>query len=315
MPGGGDPRRQLGTPLDLLTHEEERRVDPSRGEHLKDGGCALGVRTVIEGERSSRTGGRFHSRSESRSHPRRRKRPGHAESTGRRSRDGCQSSEHVSPPRMRMISHAREWEPRPTRMTSAPQLDTWLPDPAVRVSHGRVSSAAPDDLWRAARATKLSQVGLLGRLIRWRIPGLPPETTFDGLFRDEPFSVLDEADDALVSGLVGRIWTFRRDYPMLGEPEEFRQWSRAGTAKVLFAHWVEPADSGGSLLRSETRVEAFGSQGRIGLASVRPLIRGFQHLVGTDAMAAAIRAAEGRESAHGGRQSARERRPGAAEGP
>jgi hypothetical protein len=179
-------------------------------------------------------------------------------------------------------------------MTSAPELDTWLPDPAVRVSHRRTSSAAPDDLWQAARATKLSQVGVLGRLIRWRIPGLPPETTFDGLFRQEPFSVLDESGHILVSGLVGRIWTLRRDYPVLGHPDEFRHWSRAGTAKVVFAHWVEPADYGGSLLRSETRVKAFGTQGRIGLASVRPLIRGFQQLVSTDAMTAAIRAAEGR---------------------
>jgi hypothetical protein len=61
---------------------------------------------------------------------------------------------------------------------------------------------------------------------------------------------------------------------------------------VLFANWVEPADHRRAALRSETRVQAFGAQGRVGLTSVRPLIRGFQQLVANDAMAAAIRRAE-----------------------
>jgi hypothetical protein len=95
-----------------------------------------------------------------------------------------------------------------------------------------------------------------------------------------------------VSGIVGRIWTLRRDYPELTDGEEYLQWSRSGTAKVMFANWVEPARSHGSLLRSETRVQTFGVQGRIGLASVRPMIRAFQPLIGSDAMAAAVRRAE-----------------------
>ncbi len=117
---------------------------------------------------------------------------------------------------------------------------------------------------------------------------------FDAMFRQPPFAVLDEGELALVSGLVGRIWTLRRDYPEIGDPEEFRGWRAAGTAKVVFAHWVEPNGERGSMLRSETRVKAYGAQGRLGLASVRPLISGFQHLVATDALAGAVRRAEGR---------------------
>lgn len=175
---------------------------------------------------------------------------------------------------------------------NAPQLDAWLPDPSVRVTHDRTSSADPAALWRAASELELRETRLLGRLIRWRIPDVPSATTFEGLFRAEPFAVLDEGERALVSGLVGRIWTLRRDYPLLEDPDEFRRWSQAGTAKVVFAHWVETPATGRSSLRSETRVKAFGAQGRIGLASVRPLIRGFEHLVTTDAMAAAVRSAE-----------------------
>ena len=83
-----------------------------------------------------------------------------------------------------------------------------------------------------------------------------------------------------------------RDYPRLADPDEYRSWSRSGTARVLFGNWVEPDSAGGATLHSETRVEAFGLQGQIGLASVRPLIRGFQQLIWSDAMVVAARRAE-----------------------
>jgi hypothetical protein len=174
----------------------------------------------------------------------------------------------------------------------APDLDRWLPDPAVRVAHRRESAVAPGELWRAAQGVRLCDTSLLGRLIRWRIPGTRPEISFDELFREPPFTPLQVIETGLVSGLVGRIWTLRRDYPQLADPDEFRGWSAAGTARVLFGNWVEPLPGDRSVLRSETRVEAFGVQGRVGLASVRPLIRAFQGLVATDAMAATARRAE-----------------------
>lgn len=178
-------------------------------------------------------------------------------------------------------------EVRPARH----DLDRWLPDPAVRVVHGRQSGASADRLWQAARELRLADTRLLGRLIRWRIPGVAPASSFEDLFCNPPFTALAQDETSLVSGLVGKIWTLRRDYPDV-DPEEFRQWAHAGTAKVVFAHWVQPAGSGRSELRSETRVEAFGAQGRFGLASVRPLIGAFEQLVGTDALAAAVRRAE-----------------------
>jgi hypothetical protein len=174
----------------------------------------------------------------------------------------------------------------------APHLDTWLAEPAVTVKHHWSSRVAPDDLWEAARTIEIGDTRMLGRLVRWRIPGVPADASFESLFRRPPFTVLEEDELTLVSGLVGRIWTLRRDYPVVQDPDEFREWSKGGTAKVVFAHWVEPADGDGSLLRSEARVETFGARGRIGLASVRPLISRFHHLVANDALAAAVRAAE-----------------------
>lgn len=174
-----------------------------------------------------------------------------------------------------------------------PELDRWLSEPAMRVAHRRESAAAPERLWQAARAIRLEDSGMLGRLIRWRIPGLPAGMSFDEMFHRPPFiALVDDDDGALMSGLVGRIWTLRRDYPQLGAPEEYERWDQAGTAKVLFATWVEPASGGRTALCSEVRVRPIGVQGRIGVAAVRPLVSAFQQLVGSEGIAAAVRLAE-----------------------
>jgi hypothetical protein len=117
---------------------------------------------------------------------------------------------------------------------------------------------------------------------------MPAEISFDEMFRRPPFIVLDSADHALVVGLVGRIWTLRRDYPRLANAEEFRNWSARGTAQVLFANWV----SADGTLHSEARVRPIGRQGRIGVAAVRPLVAAFQQLIGSDGLAVAVRRAE-----------------------
>ena len=171
----------------------------------------------------------------------------------------------------------------------APDLDHWLAKPTWRITYGRDSRADPDTLWTAARSVVLADAGLLGRLIRWRIPGTDLAITFDELFRTAPFVVLEQHPRALVSGLVGRIWTLRRDYPQLSEPGEFIAWSTAGTARVLFAHWV---DSDPVRLASEARVDAFGVQGRLGLAAVRPLVKAFKNLILSEGLEAAVRRAE-----------------------
>jgi hypothetical protein len=172
-----------------------------------------------------------------------------------------------------------------------PDLDTWLPETTLRVSHRRESTASGEELWRAASEVPLTDAGPLGRLVRWRIPGLQPAVTFDALFREPPFIVLDEGERCLVSGLVGRIWTLRRDYPQLDSPQEFREWSKRGTARVVLANWVQENEQG-AVLASEARVQGMGTQGRMGVAAVRPLVRAFQNLVGSEGIAAAVRRAE-----------------------
>lgn len=170
-----------------------------------------------------------------------------------------------------------------------PDLDAWLDRPQIRIRHRREAEATPAELWAAAQTVRLRDARNLGRLIRLRIPGLSPDLPFGEMFRMPPFNALYEDELTLVSGLVGRIWTMRRDYPRLRGPEEFRSWSQRGTVRVLFANWVEPLSDGRAGLVSETRVKAVDRRGWLGLAAVRPLISSSHQLISRDGMRVALR--------------------------
>jgi hypothetical protein len=171
------------------------------------------------------------------------------------------------------------------------RLDSWLTDPAIRMHHRRRARADPDALWAAASRVRLRDTRSLGRIVRWRIPGLDPALTYHDLFRGEPFTVVEEGDRLLVSGLVGRIWTITRDYPRLDGADAFAAWRRAGTARVLFAHWVEPVDGGAELV-SEARVEAVDRMAGLRLRALWSVVGPFQRLVAAEPLALAARAAE-----------------------
>lgn len=171
-------------------------------------------------------------------------------------------------------------------------LDRWLPEPAIRTHHRRASLVGPTQLWSAALTVRLSDTRLLGRLIRWRIPGTSADQSFDELFHTYPFTVLEEDEGLLISGLCGRIWTLARDYPDLAGPEAFRDWDRSGTVRVLFAHWVERGEGNEFELVSEARVQPVDSGAERRLRILWALIGPFEGLVGTDALKAAVQRAE-----------------------
>ena len=134
------------------------------------------------------------------------------------------------------------------------RLDAWIADPAVRTRHERSAPVDPAVLWDAARGVRLADTRHLGRLVRWRIPGLEADLTYHELLSGYPFLVLEEDDGLLISGLCGRIWTLTRDYPTLPGPEAFAAWDQPGTVRVLFGHWVR-GGPGGAELVSEARVQ------------------------------------------------------------
>jgi hypothetical protein len=183
-------------------------------------------------------------------------------------------------------------------VTATPDLDRWVPEPVIRVSHRRTAHAGAADLWDAARSVRLDDTRMLGRLVRMRIPGIEGNPSYDELFRAPPFTPLDGGDHGLVSGLCGRIWTLRRDYPDLAGPDDFKAWAEPGTVRVMFANWVAPEAGDRAAITSEVRVEAVDRGGRFGLLAVRPLIRAFNGLIATESLALAVRRAQGTDPAH-----------------
>ena len=173
-------------------------------------------------------------------------------------------------------------------------LDAWLPDPTVRTHRCRRAAAAPQALWEQAGAIKLADTRTLGRLIRWRIPGVPARRSYDELFRTYPFVVLEEGERWSMSGLCGRIWTLNRDYPRLDGPDAFRTWSEPGTVRVLFAHWVVPDGDGGSTIVSEARVAPVDRAADLRLRSLWMLVGVFERLIGAETLELAVARAEGR---------------------
>jgi hypothetical protein len=172
------------------------------------------------------------------------------------------------------------------------ELDAWLPEPTVRTRHARAADATPEELWEAAAAVRLSDTRTIGGLVRWRLPGTPPDITFRGLLARYPFVVLAEGDGWSLSGTCGRIWTLSRDYPTLAGASEFREWNERGTVRVLFAHWVEPLPDGGAQLVSEARVEPVDRRARLLLRSLWALVGRFERLIGAEPLALAARRAE-----------------------
>jgi hypothetical protein len=171
-------------------------------------------------------------------------------------------------------------------------LDAWLPDPAIRTRHRRASPAPPGALWDAAGALPVDATGPLGRLIRWRLPGLPDAVTFRELFAQPPFTVLAAGERWSVSGLAGRIWTLRRDYPHLQDAGAFASWSEPGTVRVLFAHWVEPGPDGGATLISEARVAPVDRGAALRLRALWAVVGPAERFIGGEALGrAAARAA------------------------
>jgi len=179
---------------------------------------------------------------------------------------------------------------------SLSHLDRWLPRPAIRTHHRRASTADADELWRAALRVRLSDTHALGRLVRWRIPGTVADQSFGELFRAYPFTILEEETNLLVSGLCGRIWTPARDYPRLEGADDFCNWHKAGTARVLFAHWTARRADGRAELVSEARVQPVDRAAALRLRLLWRLVGPFERLVGAEGLTAAVRQAEGKRA-------------------
>jgi hypothetical protein len=172
-----------------------------------------------------------------------------------------------------------------------PDLDAWLPDPQVRTLHRRSAEVDADRLWHATQTIRLSDAPRLGRAVRWRIPGTSSELSFRDLFRQYPFAVLAEGPHSSVSGMCGRIWTIRRDYPHIQGGDEFLEWREPGTVRVILAHWIERAGAGTSLV-SEARIKPVDGGAALRLRALWAVMGRFERLIGGEVLRAAVERAD-----------------------
>ena len=181
-------------------------------------------------------------------------------------------------------------------MLTTEDLDAWMASPTVRTRRERAAFVPADELWRAAESVRLSDTRTVGRLIRWRIPGTPADLRFAELFDRYPFTPLESGPNHFVSGLCGRIWTLRRDYPRLEGSSEFESWSEPGTVRVLFAHWSQANGDEGASIVSETRVEPVDRRAALRLRGLWALVGRFEPLIGSEPLALAARRADRQRS-------------------
>jgi hypothetical protein len=147
-------------------------------------------------------------------------------------------------------------------------------------------------LWRAAETVQVCDARTIGNVVRWRIPGTPRDLPFRDLFRRYPFTVLAEGERWSVSGLCGKVWTLRRDYPEVLDAQEFLDWDEAGTARVLFAHWIEDVGDGESAIVSESRVKPVDRRAAMRLRALWAVVGSFERFIGGEALRLAASRAE-----------------------
>jgi hypothetical protein len=133
---------------------------------------------------------------------------------------------------------------------------------------------------------------MLGRAVRWRIPGTPGDLPYSDLFRRYPFTVVAEGDRWSMSGLCGRLWTLQRDYPRLRGAEDFLAWDRPGTVRVLLANWVESDGDGRATLVNESRVQPVDWGASLRLRALWLFMGRFERLIGGEVLRVAVRRAE-----------------------
>jgi hypothetical protein len=169
-------------------------------------------------------------------------------------------------------------------------LNELLPDAPVRTHHRGSTSASADEVWDAACALRLSDTRRLGRLVRWRLPDTPSDGTFRELLRRYPFTLLDEGPHHSISGLCGRIWTFRTDYPRLSSPADFAAWQEPGTVRVVLATWTQERPDGRVELCEEARVKPVDRAAALRLKLLWAAVGRFEGLIGSEAISRALRA-------------------------
>ena len=95
-----------------------------------------------------------------------------------------------------------------------------------------------------------------------------------------------------ISGMCGRIWTLRRDYPRIEGAEDFLAWEEPDTARVLLAHWIERDGPKQNALVSEARIKPVDGQAHFRIRALWAVVGHLEPLIDAEALRIATRRAE-----------------------
>jgi hypothetical protein len=148
-------------------------------------------------------------------------------------------------------------------------LDEFLPDYEVNEIHSTRVAAPPGAVMAAMRSLTAREVPVLVGLMALRtVPALlrgrrrrPREGTILEGFLRGGFVMLADRPDELVVGAVGRFWRASGEVRRVSA-DEFAAFREPGYAKAAFNMHAQPAPGGGTLLTTETRIQATDDHAR-----------------------------------------------------
>jgi hypothetical protein len=140
-------------------------------------------------------------------------------------------------------------------------IDEWLPEYQVSASYSVLVHASNEKTYAALKCATFSDLRMVRGLMRlrgYRIGrGGNPESERRDVGRGSFLELAAVPQSELVLGIAGRFW--RPDGGIVRglTPVEFANFHREGYARGVWSFSLAPAD-GGTQLRTETRVQAFG---------------------------------------------------------
>lgn len=148
-------------------------------------------------------------------------------------------------------------------------LDEFLPDYDVNEIHSTRVAAPPDAVMATVRSLTAREVPVIVGLmalrslparLRGRRPRAREGPILEGFLRGGFVTLADRPHELVVGG-VGRFWRASAEVRRVSA-DEFAAFREPGYAKTAFNMHAQPSPGGGTLLTTETRIQATDEQAR-----------------------------------------------------
>lgn len=173
-------------------------------------------------------------------------------------------------------------------------LDSYLEEHDINQVRAVVVDAEPPAVMDALKNTDLSRSGVFIKLLGWMkvmpervaefIHGrkelaVPDRFEVDEL-EEHGWMKLEESDDELVYGMVGRFW--KPDPEILEDVDDFQGFDRPGFGKTAINFYLQPYGQGQTLLSYELRIDIMDTDGEKKFRRLWKIIGPFKgYLVGS----------------------------------